>query len=210
MISTEKQIAGYLLDIHAVRLKPTNPFTWASGWKSPIYCDNRKILSYPEVRNSIRESFSKKIKDLYPDAECIAGVATGAIAHGVLVADLLKLPFIYVRSSAKGHGLKNLIEGELKTGQKTIVIEDLISTGKSSLNAVSTIREAGGLVMGLLAIFSYGFEISELKFRDANCRFDTLTNYGILLDLAVERGIISKQQIESLNLWRRNPSEWKP
>ena len=173
MENSTKQVAEYLLQIKAIKLQPSNPFTWASGWKSPIYCDNRKTLSFPEVRSYIRDSFTKLIKELYPDAEMIAGVATGAISHGALVADKMTLPFIYVRSEAKEHGLGNQIEGYYQKGQKVVVVEDLISTGGSSLNAVKALREAGCEVLGMAAIFTYEFKKAADGFTAAGCRLDT-------------------------------------
>jgi orotate phosphoribosyltransferase len=173
MWNFEKQTAEYLMQINAIKLQPSNPFTWASGWKSPIYCDNRKTLSFPEVRTFICDSFASMIKELYPEAELIAGVATGAIAHGVLVADKLGLPFIYVRSGAKEHGLGNQIEGHFEHGQKVVVIEDLISTGGSSLNAVTALRDSGCEVLGMVAIFSYQFKKASDAFITGNCKLNT-------------------------------------
>lgn len=203
-----KKTAEYLLQIKAIKLQPANPFTWASGWKSPIYCDNRMTLSFPGIRDFIRDSFAAKAKELYPDAEVIAGVATGAIAHGALVADQLGLPFIYVRSGAKDHGLGNQIEGYYKPGQKVVVIEDLISTGGSSLSAVRALREAGCTVQGMIAIFTYGFRKAEEAFRNEGCILDTLSNYSVLVDMAAGSGYISPDDRETLNEWRINPSEW--
>lgn len=208
MDNYSKMVAEYLLQIKAIKLEPSNPFTWASGWKSPIYCDNRKTLSFPEVRNYIREVFAQKIKENYPDVEVIAGVATGAIAIGILVADALDLPFIYVRSTAKGHGLGNKIEGSYKEGQKVVVIEDLISTGGSSLSAVVALREANCKVMGMLAIFTYGFQKSVDAFENAACRLETLSDYDTLAELAVEKGYINPEQLNTLKEWRTDPSIW--
>lgn len=208
MENNSKKIADYLLQIKAIKLQPANPFTWASGWKSPIYCDNRTTLSHPEVRNAIRDFFSEKIKELYPGAEVIAGVATGAIAHGMLVADKLGLPFIYVRSGAKGHGLGNQVEGHYEPGQKVVVIEDLISTGGSSLNAVEALRGAGCEVLGMMAIFTYGFEKAENSFSSAACRVDTLSNYNVLVERAVETGYVSGKELETLKEWRVDPASW--
>ncbi len=185
MENSAKQTAEFLLQINAIKLQPSNPFTWASGWKSPIYCDNRKTLSFPEVRSYIRDSFADMVKKLYPEAEMIAGVATGAIAHGALVADKLGLPFIYVRSGAKEHGLGNQIEGYFEKGQKIVVIEDLISTGGSSLSAVNALREAGCEVLGMLAIFTYEFKKASDSFEAAGCILHTLSNYSVLIDTAV-------------------------
>jgi len=204
----EKKTAEYLLQIKAIKLQPSNPFTWASGWKSPIYCDNRKTLSFPEVRSYIRDSFSTMIKELYPQAEMIAGVATGAIAHGALVADRMGLPFIYVRSGAKEHGLGNQIEGYYDKGQKVVVIEDLISTGGSSLNAVTALREAGCEVLGMVAIFTYEFKKASDAFSAGNCKLDTLSNYTALIETAVNTGYIGKAEVETLTKWRVDPANW--
>jgi len=208
MATIEKEIADNLLQIKAIKLEPTSPFTWASGWKSPIYCDNRKILSYPFARKAVYEAFANKIKHLYPKVEVIAGVATGAIAHGVLVAELLNLPFIYIRSSAKAHGMTNQIEGEYKPGNKIVVIEDLVSTGGSSLKAVDALKEAECEVMGMLAIFSYGFDAATEAFEKANVQLDTLSNYATLIDTALSTGYISESDIEKLKEWRKSPSTW--
>jgi len=204
----EKKTAEYLLQIKAIKLQPSNPFTWASGWKSPIYCDNRKTLSFPEVRSYIRDSFAVIIKDLYPQAEMIAGVATGAIAHGALVADKLGLPFIYVRSGAKEHGLGNQIEGFFTKGQKAVVIEDLISTGGSSLNAVTALRESGCEVLGMVAIFTYEFKKAADAFVGANCNINTLSNYSTLVETALKTGYIGQKEVETLKKWRLDPAEW--
>jgi len=197
-----------LLKINAIKLNPANPFTWASGWKAPIYCDNRKTLSYPKVRNEICDGFKKQIIEKYPDAEAIAGVATGAIAHGMLVADRLNLPFIYVRSAPKKHGLENLVEGEFKAGQKVVVIEDLISTGLSSLSAVEALRSAGCNVLGMLAIFTYGFNHASENFKNSNVKIDTLANYTQLIELAIEQGFVNKDHLELLQSWRNDPENW--
>lgn len=202
------KIADFLLQIKAIKLQPSTPFTWASGLKSPIYCDNRKTLSYPEVRNSIRDMFGEKVRELYPGTEIIAGVATGAIAHGMLVADLLGLPFIYIRSGAKEHGLGNQIEGDFKRGDKVVVIEDLVSTGGSSLSAVNALREAGCDVLGMLAIFTYGFEKAEKAFTSARCDLHTLCDYDALVERATETGYISGNELITLKEWRINPSVW--
>lgn len=209
MSTVAEKVASYLLDIKAIKLEPTNPFTWASGWKSPIYCDNRKTLSYPEVRSYIKEQFADLIRAKYPQVEVIAGVATGAIAQGVLVAQELGLPFIYVRSSAKGHGLENLIEGEYKAGQKVVVIEDLISTGGSSLQAVEALRNAGCDVLGMAAIFTYGFRKAEDNFKAADCELTTLSNYNAMIDLAVKIGYVKPEQVEKLKEWRLSPETYK-
>jgi orotate phosphoribosyltransferase len=209
MKNIEETIAHQLLQIKAIKLQPANPFTWASGWFSPIYCDNRKTLSYPEVRTYIRDRFADLIRANYADVEVVAGVATGAIAQGALVAEVLGKPFVYVRSAPKGHGLENLIEGELKTGQKVVVIEDLISTGGSSLKAVQAIRKAGSEVCGMLAIFSYGFQIAADQFAAEGVELTTLSNYQTLLKVAVDTGYVTSEQVETLEEWRHNPSEWK-
>ena len=209
MKKSAQKIADYLLQIKAIKLEPSNPFTWASGWKSPIYCDNRKTLSFSEVRSYIRDSFSVIISEKYPEAELIAGVATGAIAHGILVADKMDLPFIYVRSGAKGHGLGNQVEGYFEAGQKVVVIEDLISTGGSSLGAVQALRDAGCEVLGMVAIFTYGFEKSVNAFRAANCEITTLSNYAVLVERALDAGYISGSDVEALKEWRADPAIWK-
>jgi len=203
-----KRTAEYLLQIKAIKLQPSNPFTWASGWKSPIYCDNRKTLSFPEVRSYICTSFAALVKELYPRAELIAGVATGAIAHGALAADRLNLPFIYVRSEAKEHGLGNQIEGYFEKGQKVVVIEDLISTGGSSLNAVKALREAGCDVLGMAAIFTYEFKKASDGFEAAGCKLNTLSNYSVLVDTAVATGYIGEAEVETLKKWRVDPANW--
>jgi orotate phosphoribosyltransferase len=208
MENNSKKIADYLLQIKAIKLQPSNPFTWASGWKSPIYCDNRKTLSFPEVRGFIRDSFATTVKSLYPEAQMIAGVATGAIAHGALAAEKLGLPFIYVRSEAKSHGLGNQIEGYYEKGQKVVVIEDLISTGGSSLSAVKALREAGCEVLGMVAIFTYGFPKASDGFKAENCKLNTLSNYNDLIECAVESGYIGKAEVETLKKWRTDPSVW--
>lgn len=203
------KVAEFLLQIKAVKLQPNNPFTWASGWKSPIYCDNRVTLSYPAIRTYIRQSYSEIILNHFGKPDVIAGVATGGIAQGALVAEELGLPFIYVRSSAKAHGMGNQIEGHFTPGQKVVVIEDLISTGGSSLKAVEALREANLEVKGLVAIFTYGFNVAEQNFKDAKCDFKTLTDYDILIQKAVENEYISENDVNSLREWKSNPSEWK-
>jgi orotate phosphoribosyltransferase len=202
------KLAEFLLQIKAIKLQPTNPFTWASGWKSPIYCDNRKTLSYPKVRTYIRQSFSELILEKFGKPNLIAGVATGGIAHGVLVAQELGVPFIYVRSTPKAHGLGNQIEGYFEEGQSVVVIEDLISTGGSSLEAVKALKEAKLDVKGLAAIFTYGFEESIKNFKKEKCVFETLTNYDYLMDVAVKKNYIDESSLESLVEWKKNPSEW--
>lgn len=209
MKSLEKAVAEKLLRIKAVKLQPRNPFTWASGWKSPIYCDNRKTLSYPQIRTFIKIEISRLILELYPDVEVIAGVATGAIAQGALVADALGLPFIYIRPTPKDHGLENLIEGDLRPGQKVVVIEDLISTGGSSLKAVEAIRKDGSDVLGMIAIFSYGFPEAEQKFKAAKVKLTSLCNYDAVLAEALSTKYIAETDIDTLKEWRVNPSQWK-
>jgi len=208
MENSAKKTAEYLLQIKAIKLQPSNPFTWASGWKSPIYCDNRKTLSFPEVRSYIRDSFANMIEELYPKAEMIAGVATGAIAHGALAADKLGLPFIYVRSGAKEHGLGNQIEGYFEKGQKVVVIEDLISTGGSSLSAVKALRDAGCDVLGMVAIFTYEFKKASDGFASENCTLHALCNYSVLVDTAVKTGYIGQTEVETLKNWRVDPANW--
>lgn len=209
MNTVAEKVASYLLEIKAIKLEPSHPFTWASGWKSPIYCDNRKTLSHPEIRSYIKEQFAAVIREKYPQVEVIAGVATGAIAQGVLVAQELGLPFIYVRSSAKGHGLENLIEGEYKVGQKIVVIEDLISTGGSSLQAVEALRSAGCEVLGMSAIFTYGFKKAEDNFENAHCELTTLSDYNAMIDLAVKSGYVHLDEVSKLKEWRLSPESYK-
>lgn len=204
----EKSVAEKLLHIKAIKLQPNNPFTWASGWKSPIYCDNRKTLSYPQIRNYIKIEFARLILELYPEVEAIAGVATGAIAQGALVADLLGLPFVYVRPKPKDHGLENMIEGDLKPKQKVVVIEDLISTGGSSLKVVEAIRKDSSEVLGMLAVFTYNFPEAEEKFRKAKVPLTSLCNYDTILNVALSTNYISLNDIQTLQTWRKNPSEW--
>ena len=209
MNTIAEKVASYLLDIKAIKLEPNQPFTWASGWKSPIYCDNRKTLSYPEVRSYIKEQFVALSREKYPQVEVIAGVATGAIAQGVLVAQELGLPFIYVRSSAKNHGLENLIEGEYRAGQKVVVIEDLVSTGGSSLQAVEALRNAGCDVLGMMAIFTYGFQKSVDNFQQAHCELTTLSDYNAMIELALKIGYVKPEHIEKLREWRLSPETYK-
>lgn len=197
-----------MLQIKAIKLQPTNPFTWASGWKSPIYCDNRITLSHPSVRTYIRQKLSELIQEEYGSVSVIAGVATAGIPQGALVAQELGLPFIYVRSKAKEHGTQSLIEGEINPGQRVVIVEDLISTGKSSLQAVNALRDAGYEVAGLVAIFSYGFDLAIENFAEAKCRFSTLSNYNALISYASEHQFIQKSEVELLNDWRRSPAEW--
>lgn len=202
------KLAEFLLQIKAIKLQPQNPFTWASGWNSPIYCDNRKTLSFPKVRTYIRQSFSELISEKFGKPDLIAGVATGGIAHGVLVAQDLGIPFVYVRSTPKAHGLGNQIEGYFEEGQSVVVIEDLISTGGSSLEAVKALRDAKLNIKGLAAIFTYGFEQAEMNFKQAKCPFETLTNYDFLMEQAIKKKYINESDLESLVEWRNNPSEW--
>lgn len=209
MHDSAKKIAESLLQIKAIKLNPANPFTWASGWRSPIYCDNRKILSYPAVRKEVYEAFAALIAKKYPEAEVLAGVATGAIAHGVLVAEKMGLPFIYVRSNPKSHGLANQVEGAFEPGQKVVVIEDLISTGGSSLNAVEALRAADCDVLGMVAIFTYGFPVARDNFEKAGLALDTLSDYETLIALAAEQGEVTPQEMEVLHAWRRDPGNWK-
>jgi orotate phosphoribosyltransferase len=203
-----RDMAEFLLEIKAVILNATEPFTWASGIKSPIYCDNRKTLSHPKVRNFIKTSFSDLIDDEFGDTDVIAGVATAGIPHGALVADVLNLPFVYVRDKPKGHGLENQIEGKLEPGQRVFVIEDLISTGGSSLKAVEALRSAGAEVVGLGAIFTYGFPQAQEAFDKANCKAVTLTNYDTLLDIALRNNYIKQEELDTLKAWKENPQAW--
>ena len=208
MNTLEKIFAAKLLNIKAIKLQPENPFTWASGWKSPFYCDNRKTLSYPDLRNFVKLEIARVVLENFPEVDAIAGVATGAIPQGALVADALCKPFAYVRSKPKDHGLENLIEGELKPGMKVVVIEDLISTGGSSLKAVEAIRKSGSEVVGMVASYTYGFDVAQKAFEEANVKLITLTNYEAVLEVALETGYITESQIPMLNEWRANPSEW--
>lgn len=208
-MKTEKQIAQNLLQIKAIKLEPTNPFTWASGWKSPIYCDNRKTLSYPEIRRYIRDEFVNLINEKFPDVELIAGVATGAIAQGALVSDKMELPFVYIRSTPKAHGMENLIEGDVKAGQKVVVVEDLISTGGSSLKAVDALRQKDCNVLGMVAIFSYNFPTAIENFEKEKCKLYTLSNYNVLIEYALEIGYIKAEDVAKLSEWRKDPAGWK-
>ena len=209
MKTLEKSVAEKLLKIKAVKLQPNNPFVWASGWNSPIYCDNRKTLSYPQIRTFIKVELSRLILEMYPDVEVIAGVATGAIAQGAFVADALSLPFVYIRPTPKDHGLENMIEGDLRPKQKVVVIEDLISTGGSSLKAVDAIRNDGSEVLGMVAIFTYGFPVAEQKFKQAKVKLTTLCNYEAVLSEALATKYITADDMETLQEWRKNPSIWK-
>lgn len=203
------KVAEFLLQIKAIKLNPGNPFTWASGINSPIYCDNRVTLSYPQIRTFIRQGYAESVLDHFGRPDVIAGVATGGIAQGALVAQELGLPFIYVRSEAKAHGMGNQIEGYYEKGQKVVVIEDLISTGGSSLKAIEALREAELDVRGLIAIFTYGFDIAHSNFANAECPYVTLTDYPVMLKSALENSLISEKDLRSLEEWRANPKEWK-
>lgn len=208
METLEKIFASKLLHVKAIKLQPTNPFTWASGWKSPFYCDNRKTLSYPALRNFVKIEISRLIAENFPEVDAIAGVATGAIAQGALVADELNLPFAYVRSKPKDHGLENLIEGELRPGMKIVVVEDLISTGGSSLKAVEAIRNNGCEVVGMIAAYTYGFDVAQKAFADAQVKLLTLTNYEAVVAEALRIGYIADSDVELLNQWRKDPAHW--
>ena len=208
MRNIDKEIAESLLQIKAIKLQPSSPFTWASGWKSPIYCDNRKTLSYPKVRKLIKESFVKVIEEKYGKPDVIAGVATGAIAIGMLVAEAMELPFVYVRPKPKEHGLGNQIEGEVPNGKNVLVIEDLISTGKSSLNAVKALREQDINVLGMVAIFTYGFDAAKQNFEEHKVELTTLSNYNILIEIALNSGYVKPNQLQTLKEWRENPANW--
>jgi len=205
---TAKKTAELLLQINAIKLNPENPFTWASGWKSPIYCDNRILLSYPTIRNYVREVMAKQVESLYGKPDIIAGVATGAIGIGALVADFLGLPFIYVRPEPKSHGRQNQVEGQLEPNRTVVVIEDLISTGKSSLNAVDALKAEGAKVKGMLAIFTYGFQVSEQNFEQKEITLHTLSDYEYLMEQALDTRYINEEQLNTLLEWRKNPSEW--
>jgi orotate phosphoribosyltransferase len=209
MSTLESIFASKLLKVKAIKLQPTNPFTWASGWKSPFYCDNRKTLSYPELRSFVKIETARLIMERFPEAEAVAGVATGAIPQGAMVADILNLPFVYVRSKPKDHGLENLIEGELKPGTKVVVVEDLISTGGSSLKAVEAIRNYGCEVVGMVASYTYGFDVAAKAFKEANVELVTLTNYEAVVAEALSTGYIKEEEVALLNQWREAPSEWQ-
>ena len=208
MNSLKKDFASKLLNVKAIKLQPNNPFTWASGWKSPFYCDNRKTLSYPELRNYVKLELTHIALEKFPEAEAVAGVATGAIAQGALVADELNLPFVYVRSKPKDHGLENLIEGELKPGAKVVVIEDLISTGGSSLKAVDALRKAGYEVVGMIGSYTYGFPVAKEAFEKAGVQLETLTDYDHVVAQALETGYIAESDVELLHEWRKDPADW--
>ena len=208
MDKLKKEFASKLLKVKAIKLQPNNPFTWASGWKSPFYCDNRKTLSYADLRDYVKLEITHTVLEQFPEAEAVAGVATGAIAQGAFVADELYLPFVYVRSKPKDHGLENLIEGELKPGSKVVVIEDLISTGGSSLKAVDAIRKNGCEVVGMIASFTYGFPIAKKAFEDAKVKLVTLTDYEHVVAEALETGYIADEDVELLHEWRKDPANW--
>ena len=208
MKNLEKIFATKLLKVKAIKLQPANPFTWASGWKSPFYCDNRKTLSYPELRSFVKLEIARIIVEQFPEVEAIAGVATGAIPQGALVADVLNLPFAYVRSKPKDHGLENLIEGELKPGMRVVVVEDLISTGGSSLKAVESIRNNACDVIGMVASYTYGFKVAEDAFKKAQVKLVTLTNYEAVVEQALQSGYIKQGDVALLNEWRKDPAHW--
>jgi orotate phosphoribosyltransferase len=207
-MTNEKAVAEKLLQVNAVSLKPQQPFTWASGWKSPIYCDNRRILSFTHVREFVKSEMCNLIFEKFPDAQLIAGVSTAGIAWGALAADQLKLPFIYVRPKPKEHGLGNQVEGYFEKGQKTVIIEDLVSTGKSSLQVVDAVKAAGLEVLGMVSIFTYGFAAAREAFARAGVNYFSLTNYPVMIQLAIEKGIVSREQEEILLNWRDSPSTW--
>jgi len=206
---TAEKVAAALLEIEAIKLNVASPFTWASGWKSPIYCDNRMSLSFPTIRKDIKHALVEAVKAKFPEAEAIAGVATAGIPQGALLADALDLPFIYVRSKPKGHGMTNLIEGKAVPGQKVVVLEDLVSTGGSSIKAAKDLQAAGIEVLGMLAIFTYGFPIADQNFAEANISLHTLSNYNIMLDEALRSGYISSDDLQTLREWRESPSTWR-
>lgn len=208
MDATKRLFAEKLLGIKAIKLQPNEPFTWASGWKSPIYCDNRKTLAYTDVRTFVKIELCRNIQEIFPEAKAVAGVATGAIAQGALVADQLGLPFVYVRSKPKDHGMGNLIEGELPEGAKVVVVEDLISTGGSSLKAVEALRQAGYEVVGMVASYTYGFPVAEKAFNNANVKLVTISDYQTVVEVAAETGYIKSEDVAILKEWRKNPSEW--
>ena len=206
--NTAAKVAEYLLQINAIKLKPNEPFTWASGWKSPIYCDNRVSLSYPEARNFIKKALGQIIKEQFSDVEAIIGVATAGIAPGALAADELNLPFGYVRSEAKKHGMGKQIEGDIAPNAKVVVIEDLVSTGKSSLQVVETLKTYGCQVLGMASIFTYGFDEAQNAFDNADCKYVSLSNYQTLIQIAIDKGIVLPEQLALLNDWRKSPSTW--
>ena len=207
---TASKTAELLLQINAIKLRPENPFTWASGWKSPIYCDNRIILSYPQIRNYVRQEMAKQLEDLYAKPDVIAGVATGAIGIGILVAEYLGLPFVYVRPEAKSHGRQNQIEGYLEPGSSVVIIEDLISTGKSSLNAVEALRQSEAKIKGMIAIFTYGFDVALENFKRQDVNLHTLTDYENVIRQATDTNYVKEEQINTLLEWREKPDSWQP
>lgn len=207
-MSTQKHFAGKLMQIKALQINLQQPYTWASGWKSPVYCDNRKVLSFPYIRDFVKSELANMVLEHFPDAEVIAGVATAGIPHGTMAADLLKLPLIYVRSKPKEHGMGNQVEGVLEPGQKVVVIEDLVSTGKSSLQAVDAIRDAGGDVIGMCALFTYGFDTAAEAMAKANVPLHTISNYTALMEVAEEQNLITAEQKQSLEEWRKDPAAW--
>ncbi|WP_278870057.1 orotate phosphoribosyltransferase [Leyella stercorea] len=209
MSTLKKDFASKLLEVKAIKLQPNDPFTWASGWKSPFYCDNRKTLSFPWLRSYVKLELVHTILEHFPEAEAVAGVATGAIAQGALVADELNFPYVYVRSKAKDHGMQNLIEGELPAGAKVVVVEDLISTGGSSLKAVAALRKAGYQVVGMVASYTYGFSVAAQAFAEADVRLETLTDYDHVVEQALETGYIKNEDVELLHEWRKDPANWK-
>lgn len=209
-MSTQKHFAEKLMQIKALRINLQQPYTWASGWKSPVYCDNRKVLSFPYIRDFVKSELANMVLEHFPDAEVIAGVATAGIPHGTMAADLLKLPMIYVRSKPKEHGMGNQIEGVLEPGQKVVVIEDLVSTGKSSLQAVDAIREAGGEVIGMCALFTYGFDAATEAMGKAQVPLHTISNYTALMEVAEEQSLVTAEQKQSLEAWRKDPANWRP
>ena len=203
------KVASDLLQIKAIKLNKDNPFTWSSGWKSPIYCDNRLSLSYPEIRDSIKNALAAAAKAKFPEAEAVAGVATAGIPQGALLADALDLPFVYVRSKPKGHGMENLIEGKVTEGQKVVVVEDLVSTGGSSLKAAEALRKAGFEVLGMLSIFTYGFPLADENFKAAGLELHSLSDYSTMLEIAIGQGYISEKDLSSLDSWRKDPGSWE-
>lgn len=205
---TAAKIAEYLLEINAIKLSPDAPFTWTSGWKSPIYSDNRLSLSFPEARTFIKQQLGKLIQNKFPGVEAIVGVATAGIAPGALVADEINLPFGYIRSEAKKHGMGKQVEGDIRPGQKIVVVEDLVSTGKSSLQAVQNLKEYGCEVLGMVSIFTYGFDVATEVFVNENCPYYSLSNYNVLIDVAAQKGIVKPEQVAVLNEWRKSPSTW--
>ena len=209
MDTLKKEFAKKLLEVKAIKLQPNQPFTWASGWKSPFYCDNRKTLSFPNLRTFVKLQLVHAVLEHFPEATAVAGVATGAIAQGAVVADALNMPFVYVRGKAKDHGMQNLIEGELPEGAKVVVVEDLISTGGSSLKAVAALREAGYDVIGMVASYTYGFPVAAEAFAAANVRLETLTDYDHVVAQALATGYIAKEDVEVLHEWRKDPANWR-